>query len=615
MPTPRPIEGYWIQNTTREGLCSDHPRFIGYDYPLNRIYVGDGGTTICYFDYFDLERWPREYPSPMFSLPHWVSESIPVLRRVTGVAGLPPPIPAAYDMPSFVGDGGQCVPWMEDYEDEIEWRCFTSADGLPFDDVRGYGVVQESNVEWFMSDDSVASRGLSPEELFYAIPELVGAADARPTWLYTPYFEDQDVWVGTNGYGVLRIEPDERQVTRYTTADGLPDDVIRDVQAYDDTCWVATAGGVGYWDGASWTAYTTADGLPGDDVRGVDHYRDTTWVATAAGPALLLRETNRWQTPPNFPTGVEVNGVLKGVFSTRGQGLVTFFHGPVALGQTTWFTAAHGLLDDHITALAATESGILVGTPRGAVEGNGEVWTPITAAAVNDAGRTALATDAGLWLRNGGEWTQVTSERVIHVAEDGWYATPDRVCRWKEDRPVCPATTAGGNVAGTQVLTFLPQTNELLAIDENARHWLYDARACPSGCFVESTPLNNLAEFIPPHHINDLAVQDDLWRYATERGIYAAPLEGGDYPFIGWGDHVLSNEWPIAVRDTSRNPDTDTVWIATNQGAFYSNQAERWTYVGGIPVRDLTAVLAMPDGSAWIGTADVGLIYFEPNRP
>jgi ligand-binding sensor domain-containing protein len=60
---------------------------------------------------------------------------------------------------------------------------------------------------------------------------------------------------------------------------------------------------------------------------------------------------------------------------------------------------------------------------------------------------------------------------------------------------------------------------------------------------------------------------------------------------------------------------TSTLWIATNQGAFYRQEmdmhGQNWTYVAGLPSRDVTTVLPMPDGSVWLGTANAGLVYFK----
>jgi len=508
-------------------------------------------------------------------------------------------------MPVFVGSGGQCV-----LDQEGQWRCFTAANGLPFD-IRGYGIVWESNVEWFMSAYGVVSRGLLPQDLSYSIPELVGAAEARPTWLNVPHFQEDEIWVGTNGYGLIRIEPAAQRVTRYTTADGLPDDTIRDVQSCGGQCaWVATAGGIGHWDGARWEAYTTRDGLPSDDVCGIsfaDDYRHgSLWAATAGGPALLVEGSDRWQSFPDFPAGIEVNGVMYGDFSTRGQGLIHFVRASVARGHTTLVTTADGLPSNRITALAATTNSILVGTPVGAVEWDGRYWTPVTGAAVNDASSTSIATDEGLWVWDGGRWEKVNSQRILRVAEGGWYATSRQVCRWVNGTTDCPTTPDGQSLVDVRVLYADPKEGTFVAIDAQNQQWTYDAEAHDPGRFVSVYP-----DFMP-RQINDVVARADVWHYAGEAGVYHGDVPGGD--------RRLTGGWPIPVRQISLNEATGDIWITTNQGAFYQPAFDPgrewgWTYVAGLPNQNLTTVLALPAGDAWFGTADAGLIHFEPVVP
>jgi len=94
--------------------------------------------------------------------------------------------------------------------------------------------------------------------------------------------------------------------------------------------------------------------------------------------------------------------------------------------------------------------------------------------------------------------------------------------------------------------------------------------------------------------------------YATERGIC-----DGD----GLSDYKLAGGWPVSVRRMRLDETTGILWIATNQGVFYRQgmdmHGQNRTYVAGLPSRDVTIVLPMPDGSVWLGTANVGLVYFE----
>ncbi len=225
----------------------------------------------------------------------------------------------------YATDAGVC--WY----DGVDWRCQTPAEGYPYDNIRRIAHIETEPV--LMLTDAIAY-----DEQTYRIPEIVGAGDARPTWIAASEEPERDpvsgqwrpnpeIWVGTNGYGVVLIQPEKEAITRHTTVDGLPADVVRDIDIGADI-WVATNNGVGRWDGQQWTAYTTADGLPSNDIRGVAAYQDTVWASTAGGAAYF--DGQSWQafTHENgLPKG-DLNGVKFGAggiwFSTRGSGLLVF---------------------------------------------------------------------------------------------------------------------------------------------------------------------------------------------------------------------------------------------------------------------------------------------------
>ncbi len=116
----------------------------------------------------------------------------------------------------------------------------------------------------------------------------------------------------------------------------------------------------------------------------------------------------------------------------------------------------------------------------------------------------------------------------------------------------------------------------------------------------------------PYRRPRDLLPFGKAWLVATERGLFARSADG----YLRWPS--LSGNWPIAVRAMRLAP-TGALWLATNQGAFYSPEPkafleggliEQWFQLAGLPSRDITAVL--PDGAgAWIGTEN-GLVYWEP---
>lgn len=616
------IEGYWIQNTTADGLCSNSPRILGPGFPSDNLYLGDDHSAICYLGSRSLEYWPYEYGSGgPGAFPTWYTKKVPQMGHITGAADLHASTPewAAYGMPSFVGAQGKCVLESEgDYPDvKGKWQCFTEAEGLPFNDIRGYGVagsVYKSTVEWFMSDDSIASRGLSPQDQVYSIPELIGVTHARPTCLSAPYFPEDGVWVGTNGYGVIHINPEKEAVTRYTTADGLSDNSIRYIEPCGKHCvWVGTENGIAQWDGATWRQYTTRDGLPDSVVFGIgnDWGGDGagTWIVTASGPAFLKLGADRWHSFPDFPPDFKVTGVAGNVFTTKGDGLLKFQRGLIARGQTTSITDRDGLPDNRITALAQTASGILVGTSRGAAEWDGKQWIQVTRESVKDVSTTLIATNFGLWVWNGNVWTKVSTEQVSLVAENGWFATPRQVCQWVDGKLICPATSDGQALWGAKTLYVDPVSREVFALDGNNNPWKYEAGA---NHFVAGTDSKWFPDSLPDT-VHDMVAHSSEWQYATDVGVYFVPFDSEEgFTGVPNPDYSLAGGWPVQVRRMSLDTTTDVTWLATNQGVFYSDREHRWGYVAGLPSRNITTVLATRD-AIWFGTADKGLIRFVPS--
>lgn len=301
VPTPIPasqMRGEWRLITSAEGLCTDTPLFIGSDF------IGTGTTKICYF-----------------TGDRWVTVDVPQGSRVNAANRFPPG--GGWEVAT---DVGICAfPFGE-------WKCQTTAERFPYAEIKSldpFGV--------YMLTDTVACR---PE--LYRIPDIMGDAAARPTWIsvsgefFGEGYLTPEIWIGTNGYGVVVVQPATKNIKRYTSADGLPSNTVRDVETegcpkfcdFRDV-WIATDGGVGHWDGTRWTAYTTADGLPANDVRGVAPIqRNVVWAATAKGAAYF--DGQAWQAftlVDGLPVE-DLQGVTGGHggiwFNTLGHGLVMF---------------------------------------------------------------------------------------------------------------------------------------------------------------------------------------------------------------------------------------------------------------------------------------------------
>jgi hypothetical protein len=234
----------------------------------------------------------------------------------------------------------------------------------------------------------------------------------------------------------------------------------------------------------------------------------------------------------------------------------------------------------------------------------------ITSEPVNDASGTLVATNSGLWAKNGSAWIRVVSERVTLIAEDGWYATTRKLCRFVDGESNCPTTSDGESVSDAKTLYVDPVSHEVFVLDGNNNPLKYNAAIQH---FVAGTDDKWFPDYLPTV-VHDMVAQPAKWHYATDDGLYFVAFHSDEtLNGIPGPDYGLSGGWPVSVYQMSVDPTTGTIWLATNQGAFHSNNELGWVFVAGLPSRNITTVLATSD-AIWFGTADAGLIRFVPAK-
>lgn len=173
---------------------------------------------------------------------------------------------------------------------------------------------------------------------------------------------DGNLWVGTNGDGLYRFK--DRTVRTFTTADGLPNDVIMTVLAgHDGSIWTgANCGGLSRFDGTRFQTYDEEDGLLNSCVWALaeDANRDL-WIGTWGGGAFRLHKGSFQQ----FLAGETVTSIVAARdgslwFATR--------HGVARLrdGRIRRYGTADGLSSNSTYKVFEDRAGrLLVGNKRG----------------------------------------------------------------------------------------------------------------------------------------------------------------------------------------------------------------------------------------------------------
>lgn len=184
------------------------------------------------------------------------------------------------------------------------------------------------------------------------------------------------LWVGTNGAGLARLDPDGAWglLNRF---DGLRSDTITALRAAGDTLWIGTTRGLAFWNGREIVG-TLPDGFNpspfrNDWITGAVQAGDSLWVATLDGVYVRRLSTGVWTTgSPGIPLGTPFRGLERRgdtLYSVAGSGFVA----QRSLGPSGWtiigsedpafgpafrIGRVHRMSGDGGTIVASTSSGL-----------------------------------------------------------------------------------------------------------------------------------------------------------------------------------------------------------------------------------------------------------------
>ena len=110
--------------------------------------------------------------------------------------------------------------------------------------------------------------------------------------LHARYFcagKDGDLWIGTNGGGLVHLQP--RTVQMFTTADGLPSDIAMAVlPAHDGRLWVGENCGLAVFDGSHFRTFGANDGMTNSCVWSLaEDRKHTIWIGSYGGGLFSYR--------------------------------------------------------------------------------------------------------------------------------------------------------------------------------------------------------------------------------------------------------------------------------------------------------------------------------------
>ena len=467
------------------------------------------------------------------------------------------------------------------YRDGV-FTTYTTADGLPHNNVRGFAVDRDGNpliitlggiARWqqgrFVPDAAAGDALLPPDmyqyqdrsgALWYRNRATLYRCKAGTFSSYTTrqglssvaiqaYCEDRDgnLWMGTSDAGLNRLK--DGRITVYNQKDGLPAFGVSAIyQDHLGTLWVGTAGGgLCQFKGGRFTTYTKAQGLSSDDISSITEDREgNLWVGTRINGLNRLRKSlitvysqkDGLSAPVVYPIYEDRAG---NIWLGTTAGLTRFKD-----GVCRSYTRKDGLVDDNVAALCE--------------DGQGRLWVGVLG--------------GGYWLKD--DRLTPFSERIIPIRttpqviyqdREGtlWIGTERGLFKYREGN-MHHYTTADGLVSN--------DVKDLYE-DPQGRLWVatYGGLSCMAGDrFSNFTDRDGLAS----NAVRTIYQDGDgvLWIGTYDGGLSRFQ----DGRFTNYTTRVgLFNDGVFRILEDDRG----NFWMSCNRGIFRARKQQLNDFVDG----------------------------------
>lgn len=178
---------------------------------------------------------------------------------------------------------------------------------------------------------------------------------------------DGELWVGTNGDGLLRLK--DTAVQMFTTADGLPSNVAMTVlPGRNSVLWTGfNCGGLTAFDGQRFTVYSEKNGLSNSCVWSLaEDSRDDLWVGTWGGGLFRLRngQFTQFSKSKGLP-----NDIVRSIVAAKDDSLWIGTEDGLSHmvnGRFRNYSTLDGLSSNRVLAVYQSRAGVIwVGTSKG----------------------------------------------------------------------------------------------------------------------------------------------------------------------------------------------------------------------------------------------------------
>ncbi len=485
------------------------------------------------------------------------------------------------------------------------------------------------------------------------------------------------LWVGTDGGGISVMQLDDNTWSSFTVANSdLPSDSVNRLTVFQvgrllGYVWASTEGGAARFQNNAWTVYTSANGLPDNAVRDVAvqmvGLATYTWISTdgglmklsgnnltkVLGPAVCpFDRASRVVVDHNTDVwlGAQQNVPAAQAAGARSEGLAgdspAHPGGDSPAAPDVWVTLGVCQLKQQSGTWVKYTSGV-PGLPGDVVvdmdvDGAGRVWMTFQAG--------AAAYDQGSWamFKKPASPLATANVRSVHAIDEAiWFGHGDLTAITRYSPNWLRFAAADFNAAGASPTTLLLGADTLWAgvgqgfasRKTGESGWTYRAapgNAAPAAALARTadghiwlgTAGNGIfewngtsfakhvttAEGLPSNQVRALLVDhaDRLW-VGTDAGL-ALKADGYWLVFSAANSALASNDIQALTLDA-----LDRVWIGTGANGISvlapdADGGPAWsayTVAEGLPGNTITGLATEPLGAVWAATSQ-GLGKWDP---
>ena len=288
------------------------------------------------------------------------------------------------DLPRQLGIGAYEIFQVFDDRDGVRWYCTAAgiARGVngSIQKLAPYSRSRQWRAAYRIYQDPRGNIWSSTfEGLFRATANRLEpvAAESRVTAIYSDV--DGDLWIATANSGLIRLK--DRTIRMYTTADGLPGEVVMTVlTSHGGTLWAGSnCGGLSRFDGKNFRTYGEKDGLSNICVWSLaEDGKQNLWIGTWGGGLYRFRDGHftQYSTSQGLPSVA----VLSIMAAHDGSLWIATTEGLSHMLDGTFhnYTTAQGLSSDRVTSVFQDRrGGIWAGTISGVDHLAGEHFVPV----------------------------------------------------------------------------------------------------------------------------------------------------------------------------------------------------------------------------------------------